>query len=127
MNLTITSQKRYGYLFIESKGALENVDELMAHSRLIYEEITKHDFKKILVYEVETRLPLDLIPHFNLVKSYNEQYPPHIRELTIAVVVADPYKEVAGTWEAVCQSRGLQYFVFTSLEEAVNCLLEENK
>src|SRR6185312_7371533 len=117
MNLTITGQKRDGYLFIESKGIVENVDELMAHSRMIYEEIAKHDFKKILVYEPETSLPLDLIPHFDLVKSYIEQYPAHIRELTIAVVVA--------SWEAVCQSRGLQYYVFTSLEEAVNCLIEE--
>ncbi|SRR6185312_3932467 len=125
MNLTITGQKRDGYLFIESKGIVENVDELMAHSRMIYEEIAKHDFKKILVYEPETSLPLDLIPHFDLVKSYIEQYPAHIRELTIAVVVADPYKEVVASWEAVCQSRGLQYYVFTSLEEAVNCLIEE--
>lgn len=125
MNLTIAAQKRDGYLFIESKGTLENVDELMAHSRMIYEEIGKHDFKKILVYEPETSLPLDLVPHFNLVKSYIEQYPAHIRELMIAVVVADNYKEVAATWETICQSRGLQYFVFTSLEDAVNCLVEE--
>jgi len=125
MNVTIAAQKRDGYLFIESKGTLENIDELMAHSRMIYEEITKHDFKKILVYEPETSLPLDLVPHFKLVQSYIEQYPPDIRELTIAVVVADNYKEVANTWETICQSRGLQYFVFTSLEDAVNCLLEE--
>jgi hypothetical protein len=125
MNVTIAAQKRDGYLFIESKGTLENVDELMAHSRMIYEEITKHDFKKILVYEPETSLPLDLVPHFKLVQSYIEQYPPDIRELTIAVVVADNYKEVAATWETICQSRGLQYFVFTSLEDAVNCLVEE--
>jgi len=125
MNVTIAAQKRDGYLFIESKGTLENIDELMAHSRMIYEEITKHDFKKILVYEPETSLPLDLVPHFKLVQSYIEQYPPDIRELTIAVVVADNYKEVANTWETICQSRGLQYFVFTSLQDAVNCLVEE--
>lgn len=125
MNVTIAAQKRDGYLFIESKGTLENVDELMAHSRMIYEEIAKHDFKKILVYEPETSLPLDLVPHFKLVQSYIEQYPRDIRELTIAVVVADNYKEVAATWETICQSRGLQYFVFTSLEDAVNCLVEE--
>ena len=125
MNVTIAAQKRDGYLFIESKGTLENIDELMAHSRMIYEEITKHDFKKILVYEPETSLPLDLVPHFKLVQSYIEQYPPDIRELTIAVVVADNYKEVAATWETICQSRGLQYFVFASLEDAVNCLVEE--
>lgn len=125
MNLTIASQKRDGYLFIESKGTLENVDELMAHSRVIYEEIHKYDFKKILIYEPETSLPLDMVPHFKLVQSYIEQYPPDIRELMVAVVVGDDYKEVAATWETICQSRGLQYFVFTSLEDAVNCLLEE--
>jgi hypothetical protein len=125
MNITITGEKRNGYLFIESKGTLENVEELMAHSRMVYEEISKHNLKKILIYEKETSLPLDLVPHFNLVKSYIEHYPPAIRELEIAVVVAETYKEVAATWETICQSRGLQYFVFTSLQDAVNCLIEE--
>ncbi|MEO6905662.1 MAG: hypothetical protein ABI148_04830 [Ginsengibacter sp.] len=125
MNISITSQKRNGYLFIESKGTIENVDELMAHSRMIYDEISKHDLKKILIYEPETSLPLDLVAHFNLVKNYIEQYPPDIREFTIAVVVAEAFKEVASTWETICQSRGLQYFVFTSLEDAINCLIEE--
>lgn len=125
MNITITSQKRNGYLFIESKGTVENVDELLAHSRMIYDEMSKQDLRKILVYEPETSLPLDLVPHFDLVKSYIEHYPPDIREFTIAVVVADAYKEVVATWETICQSRGLYYFAFTSLEDAIDFLIEE--
>lgn len=127
MSITITVQKKNGYLFIESKGSIENADELMAHSRRIYDEISKYDFKKILIYEPETSLPLDLVPHFNLVKNYKEQYPPDILQYTIAVVVDDTYKEVATTWETICQSRGHHYFVFTSLEDAINCLIEVRK
>lgn len=125
MSISITSQNRNEYLFIESKGSIDNVDELMAHSRMIYDEISKHHFKKILIYEPETTLPLDLIPHFNLVKSYMDHYPSDIRELTIAVVVDEKYKEVAATWETICQSRGLQYFVFTSLDDAITFLTDE--
>lgn len=127
MNITITCQEKNEYLFIESKGSIENADELIAHSRMIYDEISKHDFKKILIYESETSLPLDLVPHFNLVKNYIDQYPSDILQFTIAVVVADPYKEVAMTWETICQSRGFRYFVFTSLEDAINCLVEVRK
>ena len=125
MNFTITSQNKKDHLFIESKGNIESVDLLLTHSHKIYEEISKYDHQKILLYEPEMQLPLDLVPYFNLVQNYIDIFPPEIRELTIAVVFSEKYQEVASTWETLCQSRGLQYFAFTSLQDALDCLLHD--
>jgi len=123
MDLTITSQKKEEYLLIESKGSLKTKDDLLRHSQMIYEEIIKHDFHKILINEPETHFPLELFPYFNLVKEYIDNFPPEIRYLKIAVVVSGEYTQVAESWETLCVSRGLQYFVFTSFKEASNWLL----
>lgn len=125
MNFSITSQKKDGYLLIEAKGIVENVEELITHSRMIYDEISKHNFDKILVSEPELHLPLDLVSHFNLVKNYATEFPADIRKLEIAVVVSDTYKEVASSWESICQSRGLRFYVFTSFHDAINCLFND--
>ena len=114
MNVTLTSYPKEDYLLIESKGAIETMEELLAHSRMVWEEINKHNFRKVLVGEPETVLPLDLTLYFNLVKSYVDSFPPEIYDVKIAIVVAEAYFEVASSWETLCQSRGLQYFAFTS-------------
>lgn len=125
MSFSVTSQKKDGYLLIESKGIVENAEELIAHSRQVYEEIGKYSFDKILVYEPELHLPLDLVSHFNLVKNYTNEFPAEIQKFKIVVVVADSYKEVAASWESICQSRGLRYSAFTSLQDAFNCLVTD--
>ncbi len=122
MNVTITTSPKEDYLLIESKGTVETMEGLLAHSQLIWAEISKYDFKKILVNEPEIILPLDLAPYFNLVKNYVDSFPPEIYDAKIAVVFSEKYKEVLSSWESLCQSRGLQYFVFTSFEDAVHCL-----
>lgn len=122
MNVTITTSRKEDYLLIESKGTVETMEGLLAHSQLIWAEISKYDFKKILVNEPEIILPLDLAPYFNLVKNYVDSFPPEIYDAKIAVVFSEKYKEVLSSWESLCQSRGLQYFVFTSFEDAVHCL-----
>ena len=126
MNVTITSYPKEDYLLIESKGTIESMEELLAHSQMIWEEIHNHDFQKILVNEPETILPLDLVPYFNLVQNYVDNFPPEIYDLKIAVVFSEKYKEVILSWESLCQSRGLRYFVFTSFEDAIHCLMNDD-
>jgi hypothetical protein len=123
MEITITSQNRKDYLLIETKAIIETKEDLVSQSQLLYEEIAKHDFKKILVDQSETKLPNSLVPYFDLVKNYIEEFPPEIRQLKIASVVAKEYKEFADTWETICVSRGLNYFTFTSFLEAEKWLL----
>lgn len=126
MNVTLTSYPKGDYLLIESKGSIETMEELLAHSQMIWEEINTHEFRKILVDEPETVLPLDIILYFNLVKSYVDNFPPEIYDVKIAIVVSEAYFEMISSWETLCQSRGLQYFAFTSLEDAIHCLTSED-
>ena len=124
MSITITSQNKKEYLLIESKGSIETKEELFAHSRMLYDEIAKYGAQKILINEPETYFPLELFPYFGLVQNYEDNLPAEVRNLKIAIVVSNDYKDVAANWEAICQSRGLQYFAFTSYQDAISCLFE---
>jgi hypothetical protein len=124
MQLTITSQDKGDYLLIECTGSLQTKEELFMHSQSLFDEIMKHGATRILIDDIETHFPLELFPYFGLVQGYVENYPPEIRALLIGVVVAPEYKEVAESWEALCISRGLQFYAFTSMEEASEWLLE---
>lgn len=126
MEISITSQSKKDYLLIETKANIESKEKLMKQSQLIYEEIIKHPFKKILIDERETQLPISLYAFFDLVKGYVDDFPPEIHDLKIATVVALEYKEVAATWETLCVSRKLNYFDFTSLEDAEKWLLKDS-
>lgn len=121
---TITSENKDGYLLIVCKGDIETKEELFKHSQLLFDEIMKHNAKKVLINDLETHLPLELFPYFGLVQEYVENYPPEIRSLIIAIVVAAEYKEVAESWETLCVSRSLSFYAFTSLDEASQWLIE---
>jgi len=124
MKLTITSHNKDGYLLIESKGTLQTRDELIEHSQLLFDEIVEQGAKKVIVDDRGTHFPMELFPYFGLVQDYAVSYPPEIRSLIIGIVVAPEYKEVAESWESLCLTRGLQFYAFTSLEEATGWLLE---
>lgn len=126
MNFTLTTEFKEGYLQINSVGIIETMEDLRAHSKMIFEEIEKHTFHKILINEPGMKLPLDIVPYFNLVKDYVDSYPPEIHDFKIAVVVSREFKEVVCTWETLCQSRGLSFFGFISFQEAVDCLINED-
>ena len=127
MEISITSQSKKDYLLIETKANIESKEQLLKQSQLIYEEIIKHDFKKILVDERETQLPINLYAFFDLVKEYVENFPPEIHDLKIATVVAKEYWEMIASWETLCVSRKLNYFGFTSLEDAEKWLLKDSE
>lgn len=126
MNVTLTAHPKDDYLLIETGGTIESMEGLLAHSQMLWEEICKYDFKKVLVNEPEIILPQNLVLYFDLVKDYVANFPPEIYNMKIALVFPEKYKEVVLSWETVCQSRGLQYFVFTSFEDAVHCLINND-
>ncbi|MEO6705594.1 MAG: hypothetical protein ABIN04_07075 [Ginsengibacter sp.] len=127
MSVTITTYPKEEYLLIESKGIIETMEELLAHSQLIWDKIHNQNFKKVLINEPEIILPQNLILYFNLVKNYVDHFPPEIFDVKIAVVFPVDYKEVISSWETLCQSRGLNYFVFTSYEDALHCLFIDDE
>ena len=123
MEITITSHEETNYLLIETKATIETKEDLILQSEMLYEEIAKYHFKKILINQLETKLPKDLVVYFELVKNYVEEFPPEIRELKIATFIDEEFKEVSASWETLCRSRGLNYSSFTSFTEAKNWLL----
>jgi len=123
MDITITSQEKTDYLFIETNAVLLTAEDLIGQSEMLYEEIEKYSFKKILIDESETQLPKELIPYFDLVKNYIIEFPVEIRELKIAVVTGEEYQETAKSRETLCVSRGLNYCSFLTIEEAEKWLL----
>lgn len=127
MEISITSQSKKEYLLIETKANVQSREDLIEQSKLLYQEIVKHNFKKILVDERETQLPINLYAFFDLVKDYVEEFPTSIHDLKIAIVVTLEYKEVADTWETLCLSRKLNNCAFTSLEDAEKWLLKDSK
>lgn len=126
MSVIITSQPKRDYLLIESKGTIQSAEELLEQSQLVYAEIVKYNFNKILVNEPETILPLNLAPYFDLVKKYGESDKPEVRKVKIAIVVSEKYKHVVSSWETICHSRGFNFHIFTSFDKAEDYLLKDD-
>ncbi len=124
MNIVITSRQTPGYLLVNSEGNVKDEAELKEHCQLVFDEILKHDNKKILINEPGTSVPKDIIIYYNLVTYYVNNFPPKIRSLKIAVVLSEEFKEMGDFWETVCVNQGLQYFVFTTFQEAHDWLIK---
>ena len=125
MSLIITSEPKQDYLLIESKGNLSTAEDLMLQSEMVQTEALKYNFTKILFNEIETILPEDLSPYFDLVKNYSDSVKPELRNVQLAVVMADKYKEFGLSWETISQSLGLKFNVFTSYKDAEAFLLKD--
>jgi hypothetical protein len=125
MNIVITSHPREDYLLIKSKGQVNNKEELIQQSEMIYEEITRHGATRIILDELEMKFPTTLFSYYDLVNYYTNEMPKSIRSLKIAVVISEEYREVSSFWETLCVNQGMQYFAFTSFKEAHEWLLNE--
>ncbi|MCW3092509.1 MAG: hypothetical protein JWP81_3578 [Ferruginibacter sp.] len=123
VDVKVTSQNSEAYLLIDSKGVLQTKEDLFKHCQLIFDEIIKHAPQKVLINEPEMQFPPGLFSYFELVQHYIDDFPPEIADFKIAVVISEKFKEIGDFWETVCVNRGLQYFVFYSLEDATKWLL----
>ncbi|MEO6681678.1 MAG: hypothetical protein ABIN48_02530 [Ginsengibacter sp.] len=127
MNFSITSEERNSYLYMEVKGVVSDGEELAAHSKILYDKIGKLNHTKIIIVQSELLLPFDIVSYFDLVKDYINSYPPEIYHLKIVAIFSEENKLVGDTWETLCQSRGLKFYSFTSIEEGLDCLLMEDE
>jgi hypothetical protein len=124
MDIVITAHNTPEYLLIESKGEVKNAVEVQEHCKRIFDEILRYGNKKVLVDEPGTSFPRNMLIYYDLVTYYLENFPPEIRFIKVAVVIAEEFKEIGYFWETVCVNKGLRYFAFTSLEEARDWLLK---
>jgi hypothetical protein len=124
MSAIVSSEKRPGYLLIKCLGSMKNVDELRVFSQLIYEEIIKDNYTRILLRN-DVSLPVNPIEYYELVKSYAEDLPDDIRMLKLANVVKPEHHEMIKFWETVCVNRGYNFHGFISEEEGVKWLIQD--
>jgi len=120
MDITINTEVRREYLYIECKGEVVSAEELIAQSELIYQLFLKHNPSKILLYEMEMDFPSGLSAYLNLVNHYADNFGPEVKSIRVAVVIKDKYREIADFWETVCLNRGFQYQTFTDFNQAEN-------
>lgn len=118
MNIEINIRVTPEYLLVESKGEIKSENDLQEHCKIIFDEILRHDKKKVLINETDTTFPNEILMYYNLVNFYINNFPPRIKTLKIATVLCKDYKEIGDFWETVCVNQGLTFFAFTTLEEA---------
>ena len=116
MNVTLTTYPKEGYLLIESKGVIETMEELLAHSQMIWEEIQHHSFEKILINEPEIILPQNLVLYFNLVKNYVANFPPGIYDVKIVVVFPKSIKRCFCPGKLCAKAGGLSILLLLLLK-----------
>jgi hypothetical protein len=122
--MTITSDNNSEYLLISSVGSLQDESQLFKHARLIYNEVKKHNNKRILLDALATEFPSDLFAYYDLVQFYIAELPPEIKELRLACVISPAYSNVGKFWQTASNNRGFQYRAFTSVREAEEWLIE---
>jgi hypothetical protein len=124
MDIKITTEVRQDYLYIECKGEVTSAEELVTQSNLLYEEVLKYDIQKVLLYEMEMDFPSGLSAYLNLVNHYMDNFVLEVKNIKIAVVLKEKYKEIGDFWETVCINRGFQYHAFTDFDKAEQWILE---
>ena len=126
MELNITSKKEKEYLLIISKSKMSMKEDLLTHAESVYNEISKHDAKKVLVNGTEVTFPQSLFAYFDLVKFYINGLPMALKTIKIAVVIKEADKKVVEYWEVVCANKGFEFRAFINFKEAENWLNKGN-
>lgn len=84
----------------------------------LHEEIMKYEKMKVLVDMREVKYPVSLMLASESVSYVCKTYPVESKVLKIAGVVSSYNKVIADFWEFQALENGMDYKVFTSIEEA---------
>lgn len=121
MAITITSRPETNWLLIEGKGVVENLKDEMLFANQCYEEILKHNSKKVLLDQRGIEFKSSIVDQYGVVTSYKE-FPPEVRNIRIALIVKPKEKELHESWELFANNRGYPWKVFIEMEAAVEFL-----
>ena len=123
MDINITSRPEEDYLYIECVGRITISSDLPKRAAIVYDEILKFDFKKVLFNQVDTIIPVGLFGYHDVVRHYENDFPAYLKEIKIAVVSAREYDNVGAFWQTICASKGYQFRNFNDLDKAKAWLL----
>ena len=116
----ITSNIEDDYLLIKASCIVNDLTDYNFLMSKFYEEIMKYEKMKVLDDMREVKYPVSPILASDSVSYISKTFPNEIRVLKIAGVVSSSFKVIADFWEFQAIENGMNYKVFTSIEEAHN-------
>lgn len=122
MNVVITSNIEDDYLLIKASCIVSDLTDYNFLMDKFYEEIMKYKKRKVLVDMREVKYPVSPMLASESVSYVSKTFPDEIKVLKIAGVVSSNFKVIADFWEFQAIENGMNYKVFTSIEEAHNYL-----
>ena len=120
MNVMITSSIEDNYLLIKASCIVNDLADYNFLMNKFNEEIFKYDKRKVLVDMREVKYPVSPMLASESVSYVAKTFPEEIKQLKIAGVVSSSFKVIADFWEFQAIENGMDYKVFTSVEEARN-------
>ena len=120
MEIKITSEEYNNILILKTQGEVNGWERLTDE---IYEEVKKHNCRKIIIDHSLLKFSSSIVHAVDLVKHYKDNFPSDIRLVTIAVVVPENNREFAEFWETYCNNSGYKYFSFTSMNSATEWIM----
>lgn len=120
VNVMITSNIEDDYLLIKASCIVNDLTDYNFLMSKFHEEIIKYEKRKVLVDMREVKYPVSPILASDSVSYISNTFPNEIRVLKIAGVVSSSFKVIADFWEFQAIENGMDYKVFTSIEEAHN-------
>ena len=118
MNVMITSNIENHYLLINASCIVNDLTDYNFLMSKLHEEIMKYEKMKVLVDMREVKYPVSLMLASESVSYVCKTYPVESKVLKIAGVVSSYNKVIADFWEFQALENGMDYKVFTSIEEA---------
>ena len=120
VNVLITSNIENDYLLIKASCRVNDLTDYNFLMNKFYEEIMKYEKRKVLVDMREVKYPVSPMLATDSVSYVSKTFSNEIKVLKIAGVVSSNFKVIADFWEFQAIENGMDYKVFTSIEEAHN-------
>jgi len=120
VEVIITSNIEGDYLLIKASCIVNDLTDYNFLMNKFNEEIFKYDKRKVLLDMREVKYPVSPMLASESVSYVSKTFPDEIKLLKIAGVVSSSYKVIADFWEFQAIENGMDYKVFTSIEEARN-------
>ena len=120
MNVTIKSEQRKNYLFINNSGILNTLKEGNKNVVNLADEIIKNNAKNVVIDQTGLIYPDSILFTIKTVDDYINILPKEALSWRIAVVYTFTSGEIGRFWETVCVNRGYNFHTFFNLKEAIN-------
>ncbi|MBI5858857.1 MAG: hypothetical protein HZB42_14595 [Sphingobacteriales bacterium] len=122
MGVSVSFFDKGEYLLVKSTGSVAGVEDIVNHAKIIFNETKKYKYKKLLVDVTDISRPKKLFYYYEVVQRFKTELTEDIRSYTVALFITAEYNDLGKFFETVAVNRGLQFYTFTSMQEAIEWL-----